>query len=167
MESFTDTASLQSTTNNTDLNSHTDIHTVGISYKCDQCDLFFLDKSALLEHVQSSICDIDSNCNNKTASHTGDCDKNISKGFDFKTYHQVYNCDKPDTCRKCDKAFSINNTTDHQRTDISGKPYKCMYCDKSFSVKSGLIRHIRTHTGEKPYQCSECHKAFADNSTLI
>ena len=65
------------------------------------------------------------------------------------------------------KAFSINNTTDHQRTHISGKPYKCMYCDKSFSVKSGLIRHIRTHTGEKPYQCHECHKAFADNSTLI
>ena len=59
----TDSPSLQSNTNNSDLNSHTDIHTVGISYKCDQCDLLFLDKSALLQHVQSSICDIDSNCN--------------------------------------------------------------------------------------------------------
>ena len=52
MKAFTDNSSLQSNTNNSDLKSHIDIHTVEISYKRDQCDIIFLDKSALLlQHV--------------------------------------------------------------------------------------------------------------------
>ena len=48
MEAFTDNSSLQSNTNNSDLKSHTDIHTVEVSYKRDQWDIIFLDKSTLL-----------------------------------------------------------------------------------------------------------------------
>ena len=36
MKAFTDNSSLQSNTNNSELKSHTDIHTVEISYKRDQ-----------------------------------------------------------------------------------------------------------------------------------
>ena len=45
MESFTDDSSLKSNTNdednNSDLKRPTDIHTVELAYKCDQCELFF------------------------------------------------------------------------------------------------------------------------------
>ena len=52
MEAFADNSNLQSNTNNSDLKSHTDIYTVEISYKHDQSDIIFLDKSALLlQHV--------------------------------------------------------------------------------------------------------------------
>ena len=84
MEAFTDDSSFQSNTNNDDLKSPTDIHTVELVYKCDQCDLLFIDKSELLEHVQSSTCNINpgkqyyqcSDCN-KTSSDTGVFDVNM------------------------------------------------------------------------------------------
>ena len=185
MKNFTDNSSLKSYTDNSEQNSHTDIHTVEIEYTCDQ---FFLDKSAILKHVETNNCHLkpgkkyyqSCNCNQTSSqttdipshigTNTGDCDENISKENDLKRHHQVYNCDKPYNCRKCDKAFSINNSTEHQRTHTSGKagkPYKCTYCDKSFSVNNCLIRHLRTHTGEKPYKCSACHKSFAVKSSLI
>ena len=56
MEAFTDNSSLQSNTNNSDLKSQTDIHTVEISYKCDQCDLIFMGSKAGHQEEAIVVC---------------------------------------------------------------------------------------------------------------
>ena len=87
MGNYTDNSSLKSYSDNSDQNSHTDIHTVEIEYTCDQ---FFLDKSAILKHVETNNCHLKpgkkyyQSCNcNQTSSQTTDIPSHIGTNTGF------------------------------------------------------------------------------------
>lgn len=78
-------------------------------------------------------------------------------------HQRVHNGEKPCDCRDCGKAFHGSSALlRHQRTHMEEKPCKC---GKAFDVNSVLISHQRVHSGEKPHECGECGKAFSQIHT--
>ena len=51
-------------------------------------------------------------------------------------------------------------------THIGEKPHTCPKCGKHFTLTNSLKIHIMTHTGEKPHTCPQCDKQFIRSGRL-
>ncbi|XP_037951592.1 zinc finger protein 268-like isoform X4 [Teleopsis dalmanni] len=94
-----------------------------------------------------------------------------NKSYSLKrslNYHIRYHCGKKlNTCTECNKIFASKKGLNiHMRQHTGERPYKCTECNKGFTVKSSLILHMNQHTGEKPCICTECNQHFSTMSSL-
>ena len=56
--------------------------------------------------------------------------------------------------------FTIDDLSDIQVDQKSGKRYKCEYCEKSFLHVSKFLVHKRVHIDSQNYICEQCGKAY-------
>lgn len=71
--------------------------------------------------------------------------------------------EKPFSCTKCPKSFSLKSTLEaHLRTHNpqGNKEFNCQVCNSCFSSKASLKVHTALHTDTKPYTCSFCDAKF-------
>ncbi|CAL9688414.1 unnamed protein product [Knipowitschia caucasica] len=155
-----------------DLKQHFLSHTGQGPYKCDHCDLAFME-SATLKHHRQVRHGLSSHV--KTALSCTVCGKKFMQRESLKRHVRTHTGERPYRCDHCGRTFTQSG---HFRIHLCGsqesgldpkakvKRHSCPYCGKSFHRSTDVRRHIRIHTGEKPYQCVACGKRFVDSGTL-
>ncbi|XP_060095042.1 zinc finger protein 397-like isoform X2 [Heteronotia binoei] len=144
---------------NLNLISHQEIHSVDKPYNCSVCGESFSWRTALTWHERIHKGEDLSQIPESENCHSG------------QPHHEEYQViptgEKQSQCSEVEKSVSDHiSLTEQQRTHTAERPYKCLECGKTFRWASHLQQHQTLHTGEKPYQCSECGKKFTRVSTL-
>ena len=66
----------------------------------------------------------------------------------LKQHELIHSGEKPHTCSRCDKGFSLKaDLTKSELIHTGYKPHVCSKCDKAFSLKADLTKHELIHTG--------------------
>ena len=86
----------------------------------------------------------------------------------MKEYTPYKSDEKPFSCSKCEKKFSLqHNLKTYERIHTDERPFSCSKCEKKFSDAAYLKRHERIHTNERPNQCTTRLKCFRRKCHLI
>ncbi|CAG9863150.1 unnamed protein product [Phyllotreta striolata] len=160
------------------------------TYKCDNCNLKFTNKTKFLLHQRNhknqpykcSECSISYSkkylLNLHLKSHTNEdkafkcnvCGKQFNFEYLLKQHEFKHRDTKPFPCTKCDKGcLTAESLRRHMRThdeNYKKKVHICHLCNKSFAYPSFLAEHMKNHTGEKPHVCKECGKSFRQSGAL-
>ncbi|KAK6173901.1 hypothetical protein SNE40_017275 [Patella caerulea] len=123
-------------------------------YKCDICDLVFMDMDKLHEHT-SELHQIEIQC--------VICYENFLTNEDL-TRHMADHVNNKTAlvCDLCGKYYrSRYNLNVHMKSHTGEKPFECSHCDQAFARRMYLFRHIETkHTAHMPYHCALCDVSF-------
>ena len=140
------------------------------SFMCEQCDIHFLLKRYLDDHLRYS------HGTNKFECH--ECDRMFKYSYDLKRHvrskhndandHDKYQplgpiLEKKLTCKICSKVFrrkDLLKKHEHTHNDLK-KMHTCNQCEKTFSRKDNMKDHIRSvNYKERPFKCNACQKTF-------
>ena len=146
------------------------------SFMCEQCDIHFLLKRYLDDHLRYS------HGTNKFECH--ECDRMFKYSYDLKRHvrskhndandHDKYQplgpiLEKKLTCKICSKVFrrkDLLKKHEHTHNNLK-KMHTCNQCEKTFSRKDNMKDHIRSvHNKERPFKCNACEKTFKKRFNL-
>ena len=140
------------------------------NYKCDTCDIDFLLRRYLDDHLRYNhgICDFECDICGKNFKHSKDLKRhNRSKhriALDLDKYQPLGpKLEKILTCEVCSKVFQRKDLLKkHKHTHKALKKiHTCKHCNKSFTRKDNMQDHIRSvHNNERPYKCNLCSRTF-------
>ncbi|XP_030759766.1 zinc finger protein 836-like isoform X2 [Sitophilus oryzae] len=150
----------------TQLHFHMIGHGKDVPYKCDKCDIRFIEYHLFLRHKR----------NHKV--YVCDCEKSFDR-FALYRKHKTLDCELKSNvehkCTVCDKRFiQKQHLTQHtlmvHADDSEIETFKCSYlnCNKEYKYKKNLMVHTKTFH-EKIFnrvQCQECGKVLKSNKNL-
>ncbi|KAJ8706840.1 hypothetical protein PYW07_012918 [Mythimna separata] len=155
-----DSDTLDTSCVNDNENSNDDVTKDKKPFKCDVCQISFIRKNHLTNHIRTHTREKPFVCK--------ECQLCFSQKVHLTNHIRLHTGEKPYKCKDCQLCFSRKDSlTRHIRVHTGEKPYKCPECQLCFSQRDHLTRHIRTHTGEKPYKCEECQLSFSQKATLL
>ena len=128
------------------------------STKCPQCDVVFVQRRSMLEHIRYKHEGVRYPCSQ--------CDYKSTKQFNLKTYIESVHEGFKYPCSQCDyKATQQINLKIHIESVHEGVRYPCSQCDYKATQRINLKIHIESvHEGVK-YPCSQCgYKATSQSS---
>ncbi|XP_065065660.1 uncharacterized protein LOC135691653 isoform X1 [Rhopilema esculentum] len=111
------------------------------TWKCNECDKFFLGPSDLKAHSRVHSGERPFTCSI--------CGKSFTQPGNL-TKHEKY----------------VHGGEKRPKEIKREKRYSCSLCCKSFSSPGDLSMHCRTHTGVKPFECTHCGMAFTQRGNL-
>ncbi|CAG2056585.1 unnamed protein product, partial [Timema podura] len=178
----------QSVKQKIDLESQTLDHTEVKPYKCLYCGKYFLQHSALVDHLALH--------NKQTKYHCAECGKEFSKELNLKRHKLTHTEKRTHKCDDCGAHFKFSSHLFHHKKihriqelykcSICGENFKenrdllihetvhtndqlltCPVCRQSFNSKVSFENHFVTHKMEKPFKCLTCGVSFMLNASLI
>ncbi|XP_048002613.1 zinc finger protein 37-like isoform X2 [Leguminivora glycinivorella] len=148
------------------------------TYRCDECDISFIDTPALETHIQRNhigkgYAPSDRRRRAEDRKHLylwrkkhvpekPTTPNNPNKPTIPTNKPQAVVCDQCGRFMKSQTVFRHHILRDHQNV----KPYACNECPMKFFNKGNLQIHLRKHTGERPFQCPDCPLAFSFKANL-
>ena len=121
-----------------------------ISYRCEECDMIFIENKKKNDHMR-----LKHGKGRKTANIHGN-----TPNAEVVRNH---------TCSICSEAYSVpTKLRQHMEWHRTGRyPHQCAECDRVFFSKWKLNRHVTTvHLGLRQFECAICAKDFKSNSAL-
>lgn len=126
-----------------------------LSFKCEECDLIFIDKKKHKEHLK--------------VKHGVGADKRRSSAVNQHGNSEKFKTPRNHVCQLCSEAFTQSTALrQHMEWHNTGKyPNECPECGRPFFSKWKLDRHITTvHMGLRQYECEICSKDFKSKTAL-
>ena len=134
-------------------------HTGEKPHKCTMCDLAFIQRYNLKNHMMTHTGERPFKCNT--------CGQGFIQRTHYKWHVMKHTGEKPYQCPHCDKAYRTRQRLDFHLVQHTGEtPFHCDLCERSFATKTGLVYHTRTHSADKPYVCTVCAKGFLSKGNL-
>ena len=127
---------------------------LGISHKCDICDVLFESGDRLRKHEL---------IHGGTKLHQSSVYDPTSTKVDGIGRHDINTNQQSFECLYCDARFNTKSGFDrHNKYHAAGKLHQCAVCRQCFRTNDNLLKHERLHNPARPYECNICHFRFDD-----
>ena len=114
-------------------------------FKCHICDDGFSDRSAAINHLETS--------------HSAEYQNLLEKGA-FDSPEEV-------SPQPAESGEELYDSLRGKFPDYVNRKIICLFCNRKFWSAEDLRRHVRTHTGERPYSCDICNRRFTLKHSML
>jgi len=114
-------------------------------FKCHICDDGFSERSAAINHLETS--------------HSIEYQNMVEKGA-FDSPEEVSPAPN-------ESGEELYDSLRGKFPDYVNRKIICLFCNRKFWSAEDLRRHVRTHTGERPYSCDICNRRFTLKHSML
>lgn len=154
--------------NKSSLKDHINFTHQGVQFKCELCQKRFANLSNLTYHTKTHI-----SIEDRKEQWNRFCDL-CCEVFEYKSQLEYHMNLKHRLLRlhcsvpQCEASFSTQKMINrHIKTVHSeNRPFSCDKCLSTFKSKSALTQHNNAHATDKAFHCSQCSSAFVSQDRL-